>query len=70
MRWAFQSKGSSPMDEFLTIADLVEGLKVKRMWIYEHTRRGSIDPLPCYKFGKHLRFKKDEIERWFELHKK
>jgi len=40
-------------------------------FIYEHTRKGSPDPIPgAYKFGKHLRFRLEDIERWIQDHEK
>ncbi len=56
---------------FLTIKDLSQLLDVPKSFIYEHTRKGSNDPIPgAFRFGKHLRFKKDEIDKWIERHRK
>jgi len=56
---------------FLTVDQLSEMLCVPRSFIYEHTRKGSIDPIPgAFRFGKHLRFKKDDIDKWIEGHRK
>jgi len=58
------------IEQFLKLDDLVQTLNLPQSFIYEHTRAGSSDPLPNYKFGKHLRFKKQEIEKWIEDHRK
>jgi excisionase family DNA binding protein len=56
---------------FITVDQLADLLCLPRSFIYEHTRKGSIDPLPgAYKLGKHLRFKREEVERWIEKHRK
>ena len=57
-------------EQFLTVSDLTQRLNVKRSWIFEHTRRGTEDPIPAYRFGKYLRFKREEIEDWVEKHRK
>jgi excisionase family DNA binding protein len=56
---------------FITVKQLCEWLDLPKSFVYEHTRRGSIDPLPgAFKFGKHLRFKRIEVEKWIEDHRK
>jgi excisionase family DNA binding protein len=55
---------------FLNPEQLSLMLGLPRSFIYEHTRKGSRDPLPGFRFGKHLRFKGSEIERWVEKHRK
>ena len=55
---------------FLTPNQLSEMLGLPRSFIYEHTRAGSKDPLPGFRFGKHLRFRQDELEKWVERHRK
>jgi excisionase family DNA binding protein len=56
--------------KFLTTDDLMQLINVPRTFVYEHTRKGSLDPLPAYRFGKHLRFKSEEIQKWIEDHRK
>jgi len=55
---------------FLSISELTEILSLPRSFVYEHTRKGSPDPIPAFRFGKHLRFKKDEVDKWIEKHRK
>ncbi len=58
------------VEKFLTPDDLAEAWKIPRSWIYEHTRRGTDDPLPHFRLGKHLRFRVAEIEEWIQNHRK
>jgi excisionase family DNA binding protein len=56
---------------FLSTEDLSKTLGLPMSFIYEHTRRGSKDRIPgIFGFGKHLRFKRDEVEKWIEKHRK
>jgi excisionase family DNA binding protein len=56
---------------FLTISELTEMLSLPKSFVYEHTRKGSIDPIPgAFRFGKHLRFKREDIDKWIEKHRK
>lgn len=52
------------IDRLATILDLPKG------FIYEHTRKGTRDALPCFRFGKHLRFRENEVLEWIEKHRK
>ena len=45
----------------LTVADVAKWLQVSRSWVYHRAESGE---LPCLRFGGHLRFKREEIERW------
>jgi excisionase family DNA binding protein len=55
--------------QYLKIDDVCSMLQLPKTFIYEHTRRGSADPIPSYRIGKHLRFKREEIEIWMEKHR-
>ena len=57
--------------QFITPQQLAEMLSLPMSFIYEHTRKGSPDPIPgAFRFGKHLRFRLDDIEKWVEKHEK
>lgn len=59
------------MEAFLTIDDLTEILNLPRSFVYDHTRKGAKDPIPgAFRFGKHLRFNRSEVEAWIEDHRK
>ena len=50
-------------EELLTIEELSMLLRVPRSWLYERTRRNEI---PCFKIGKYLRFRREEVLAWRE----
>jgi excisionase family DNA binding protein len=57
--------------QFFTPKELADIMKVPMTFIYEHTRKGSSDPIPgAFKFGKHLRFSQEAIEKWIKKHEK
>ena len=41
----------------LSIEDVAELLKVPVSWVYERTRRRSMDRLPGFRLGKYWRFR-------------
>ncbi len=52
------------LDEPLMTADAVAALlAVPRSSVYEYARRLH-NPLPALRIGRHLRFHRDDIERW------
>jgi excisionase family DNA binding protein len=52
--------------DILTIEEVAEMLRVKKMWIYQRTRpKGVRGGIPHYRIGKLLRFDKAEILAWF-----
>jgi excisionase family DNA binding protein len=51
----------STSDVFMTVAELASHLQVDSYWIY---RNRVLLRIPSYAFGKHLRFKKSEIDEW------
>jgi excisionase family DNA binding protein len=57
-------------EKHLTVNDLTEWLALPKSFVYEHTREGAEDKIPHFKFGKHLRFDRKEIEEWRENHRK
>lgn len=53
--------------EFLSVEELSKFLGLKAKTIYSICRRGE---LPCYKFGRLLKFKRSDIEAWVEGNRK
>lgn len=51
--------------EFLTIDELAALMRVPKFWIYMRTRKGQ-EGIPHLKFGRHLRFKKEEVIDFFK----
>lgn len=50
----------------LTTEGLCRELKVSRNWIYRRTRQNALDPLPCIRLGRCLRFKQAEVEAYIK----
>jgi len=55
---------------YLTVADVAELLGVAKSFVYRRTSKGHPDPIPCYRFGGHLRFLGHEVEAWATEHRK
>lgn len=47
----------------LTIAELSTYLKIPKSTLYKLVREGKV---PCQKIGRHLRFRRETIDRWLE----
>jgi hypothetical protein len=54
--------------DLLTPAELAERLKVPKSWVFEQTRRRAkvrnVNPLPCIRLGKYLRFSWPKVCEW------
>ena len=48
----------------LTIRDVAELLQVPVSWVYEHTRRRSLDRIPGFRLGKYWRFNEADVRAW------
>ena len=55
------------MKEFLNVDDLSEYLSIKKSTVYSLAESGD---LPCFKIGRLIRFRRDEVETWIEEHRK
>ena len=53
-------------DELLTISELAALLKVRKSWIYAHTRPRSKTRLPHVKLGKYLRFSEQDVRAFLQ----
>lgn len=51
--------------ELMTVAEVSALLRVPASWIYARTS-GNGEQLPFLKLGRHLRFRRAEIEAWLE----
>jgi excisionase family DNA binding protein len=54
------------MGELLTVKDVAELLRVPVSWVYDRTRKRSLDRLPGIRLGKYWRFREADIEEWIE----
>jgi len=57
---------SAEMGELLTVKDVAELLRVPVSWVYDRTRKRSLDRLPGIRLGKYWRFREADIEEWIE----
>jgi len=50
--------------QFLTIDELSEKLKVQKSWLYSRTRETGPGAIPLIRVGKYIRFNLEEVVRW------
>jgi excisionase family DNA binding protein len=53
-------------DEFLTVQELANRLKVPISWVYARTRERGKNTIPVLRAGKYLRFHEAEVIRWLQ----
>jgi excisionase family DNA binding protein len=53
--------------EYFTIDDMALYLSVKRSTLYAKVESGEI---PFYKIGRLVRFKREDVEKWMESHRR
>jgi len=52
--------------ELLTVKEVAELLRVPVSWVYDRTRKRSLDRLPGIRLGKYWRFRQGEVLGWVE----
>jgi excisionase family DNA binding protein len=52
--------------ELLTVKEVAELLRVPVSWVYERTRKRSLDRLPGIRLGKYWRFRQGEVLAWVD----
>lgn len=50
----------------LTVEEAAALLRVPASWVYERTRRRSVDRLPGIRLGKYWRFREADLQAWIE----
>ena len=50
----------------LTIEEVAELLNVPVSWVYEKTRRRSMNRIPGFRLGKYWRFREADVLAWIE----
>jgi len=55
---------------YLTVGQVAGLLGVAPSFVYRRTSKGHPDPIPCYRFGGHLRFLGSEVSAWAADHRK
>jgi excisionase family DNA binding protein len=61
-----QAKSEHPLQtsDLLTVNDVAEMLRVPVSWVYDRTRKRSLDRLPGIRLGKYWRFRHDDVVAW------
>lgn len=55
------------MDQnFLTVDELADKLRVHRSWVYSKSREAGPNAIPKVKVGKYLRFRLEDVIEWLE----
>jgi excisionase family DNA binding protein len=52
--------------DLLTLNEMAEILKIKRSWLYAHTRETGPGTIPRIKVGKYIRFMKEDVMNWLK----
>ncbi len=53
-------------EALLTVRDVAEILKVPVSWVYERTRKRSVDRIPAFRLGKYWRFREADVLAWVQ----
>ncbi len=54
------------MEDFITIDELAQKLKIKKSWLYSQTRMRGENTIPCLRVGKYYRFDFEEVVDWLK----
>jgi len=56
--------------ELITADELAKRWNLPASWIRSHTRRRTLDEIPCIRLGRYVRFRwgSAELERWLAAH--
>lgn len=52
--------------DFLTVDEMAERLKVPKSWLYSRTRETAPDSIPRIKVGKYIRFVEADVMKWLK----
>jgi len=58
--------------EVIDAAELASRWRLPKSWILEQTRSRAIDPIPCVRLGRYVRFEWESptLVRWWEKRRK
>ena len=51
-------------EQYLTVEELAQKLRVPKSWVYSQTRKTGAGSLPRIKLGKYLRFNWNQVQNW------
>jgi excisionase family DNA binding protein len=52
--------------EILTVEQVAEWLHVTPSWVRAHANGNRRPQIPSIKIGRHVRFRREDVERWLE----
>lgn len=61
-----QFASAQERNELLTVKEVAELLRVPVSWVYDRTRKRSLDRLPGIRLGKYWRFRQGEVLAWVD----
>ena len=50
----------------LTVEEAAALLRVPVSWVYERTRKRSVDRIPGFRLGKYWRFREEDVLAWLD----
>ena len=53
-------------DNFLTLNEMAEVLKIHKSWLYSRTRETGPGSIPRVKVGKYIRFRLADVMNWID----
>ena len=61
-----KTRNAGHAGRLLTVEEVAEILRVPISWVYERTRRRTVDRLPGFRLGKYWRFHEPDVLAWIE----
>ncbi len=56
-------------ENLLTVEEVAEFLHVSVSWVYERTRKRTIERIPGFRLGKYWRFRRGDVLTWIDKQK-
>ncbi len=53
-------------ERLLSVEEVAELLQVPVSWVYERTRKRSLERIPGFRLGKYWRFRPEDVLGWLE----
>jgi excisionase family DNA binding protein len=53
-------------EHLLSVEEVAELLQVPVSWVYDRTRRRSVERIPGFRLGKYWRFRSEDVLAWIE----
>jgi excisionase family DNA binding protein len=66
MRPSVGFSGRTEIGPLLTVEEVAALLQVPVSWVYDRTRKSSVERIPGFRLGKYWRFREADIVAWVE----